>query len=214
MRTRIIIACVILILGGALANYLRYADASPDRPATFESIPMESGAYYGEERRFSEESYEILQADTTTLRIYRDTSGLPIWLFIGYFESQKYGSQIHSPKHCLPGSGWRIDSHTHYRLKLAGGFDHDINRLVISERDKHQLMLYWFETRGGVIRNEFGLKWDLMRNSLMLRPTDAAIIRLNLSLTPDDNIESATARAVDWLNQFYPAIERALPFGD
>lgn len=212
MRAKIIIATVIVLLGGALANYLRYVEAMPDRPAAFEAIPLDYAGWYGEERRFSEASYDVLQADTTILRVYRDSDGFPMWLFIGYFSSQKYGSQIHSPKHCLPGSGWHIGTIEPYRLRLANGFDHSINRLVINDRHNRQLMLYWFETRGGAIRGEFGLKWDLMVNSLLLRPTDAAMIRLNLPLGPQESVEDATSKAVAYLNDFYPSIEAALPF--
>ena len=213
MKRHALVACLVIILGGAAANYLRYVEASPNRPAEFATIPLKLDGYAGEERRFSEQSYEVLQADTTTLRIYRDSLGEQLWLFIGYFESQKYGSQIHSPKHCLPGSGWRIRHHESFRLQLDG-FDHDINRLIIRERDNQQLMLYWFETRGGVIREEFGLKWDLMINSLLLRPTDAAMVRINLPLLPGEKAQAATDRAVAYLRTFYPSISRALPFSD
>lgn len=212
MRRRIIVACVIIFVGGAAANNLRYSGARPEREATFGTIPLTLDGWYGEERWFSDESYEVLQADTTTLRLYHDADGLPLWLFIGYFGSQKYGSQIHSPKHCLPGSGWQISSLEPYELKLPGGFDHPVNRLVISDEENRQLMLYWFETRGGVIRGEFGLKWDLMENSLLLRPTDAAMIRINLPLDRDGDVDDATAKAIAYLDDFYPSIEKALPF--
>jgi hypothetical protein len=38
-------------------------------------------------------------------------------------------------------------------------------------------MLYWFETRSGFVTGEYALKWDLVRNSLARRPTDAVFIR-------------------------------------
>ena len=37
-------------------------------------------------------------------------TGLPISLFIGYFATQRTGQSIHSPQHCLPGSGWTFDT--------------------------------------------------------------------------------------------------------
>ncbi len=212
MKTGIIIITVLILLGGAGANYLRFVDPALTAPPTLGDIPYEFEGFRGEERYFSEQSYEILRADTSTLRLYNDRGGNPIWLFIGYFESQKYGSQIHSPKHCLPGSGWRISSQEPYRLQLAGGTDKLVNRLLITERGRKHLMLYWFETRGGTIRNEFALKWDLMENSLKLRPTDAAIVRINLPLADQDDIEVGTAKALAFLENLMPAVEQSLPF--
>ena len=50
-------------------------------------------------------------------------------------------------------------------------------------------------------------------NSLMLRPTDAAFVRLTLPVK-DGNIEEATQRAIAYLNTFHPSIEAALPFNN
>ena len=214
MKKRVIIAAVLIAIGGVAANYLRYVRPEPDRWPVFSDMPYESAVYTGEERRFDAASYEVLQADTTTLRVYRDTAGSPLWLFVGDFRSQEYGSQIHSPRQCLPGGGWRIGEIEPYDLRLAGESIKKVNRLIITEGDNRQLMLYWFETRGGTIRDEFALKWDLMKNSLMLRPSDAAFIRLNLPIPPGEDVETATRTALAWLDDFYPALERALPFAN
>jgi EpsI family protein len=213
MTGKVLLVSLILLIGGAIGNSLRFAEATPDHPPAFSEIPLELSTYYGEERRFSEESYDVLRADTTTLRLYTTGKGERLWLFVGYFASQKYGSQIHSPRNCLPGSGWKIGRIEPYLLRLSDGTTRDINRLIITDRGTRELMLYWFETRGGAIRSEFGLKWDLMRNSLLLRPTDAAIIRLNTPIADSESIDKATERVILWLEQFYPSIERALPFG-
>ena len=213
MKTGLIIAAVVLIVGGAFGNYMRYIEQIPDRPAQFQSVPMETDGYVGAEHRFADLSYEVLQADTTTLRQYTGPDGTRFWLFVAYFSSQKYGSQIHSPIHCLPGGGWRIRRHEAFELPLADGRIKQINRVIISEGNRNQLMFYWFETRGGAIRKEFGLKLDLMRNSLLLRPTDAAFVRLTLPVAPGESIEAASQKAVAFLRTFHPYIEAALPFG-
>lgn len=203
---------VLLGLGGTFGNYLRYTEEPPDRPAEFDAIPLELQTYYGEERRLAEYNYEVLKADTTTLRRYVGPDGATYWLFVAYFGSQKYGSQIHSPKHCLPGGGWRILTHESYPLSLPDGQPRNINRLIIADRDEHELMLYWYQTRGGFIRSEFGLKWDLVINSLMLHPTDAAFVRITLPLRRGESVENATQRAEVFIRDFYPSIQEALPF--
>jgi EpsI family protein len=213
MKRPVLLASALIFAAGLFGNYLRFVEHKPDRPADFGVVPYSLDGYSGEERRFEDYSYQILKADTTMLRFYEGADGQPFWLFVAYFSSQRYGSQIHSPKHCLPGGGWRIDRLEPFKLVLADGSTRNINRLIIADRNQRELMFYWYETRSGAIRNEFALKWDLMKNSLLLRPTDAAIVRLTTSFDPGDDINSVTAKAVAYLDTFYPSIDKSLPFG-
>jgi EpsI family protein len=201
-----------LIIGGGLGNYLRFIEHVPDRVPDYGMISYDRAGFFGQERRFSDQSYEILQADTSTIRNYTDERGNSYGLFVAYFASQKYGSQIHSPKHCLPGGGWRIESLEPFDLNVSSDQTITVNQLIISERSRKQLMFYWFQTRGGTIRNEFELKWDLMKNSLLLRPTDAAIIRLTTPVNTDSGMDEAITRVTEFMRQFYPEIQSSLPF--
>ena len=212
MKRAAVIATIVIIVFGVGGNLFRFVEVKPDRMASFDTIPFSDGGYTGAEHFFDSASYQILSADTSTLRLYKGADGQPCWLFVAYFASQKYGSQIHSPKHCLPGSGWRIESIHPYAMTLQSGVTKEINRLVIADPDSRQIMLYWFETRGGSIRNEFALKWDLMKNSMLMRPTDAAFVRLTVSLEPNESVDNATKRALGFLDVFYQSIQRALPF--
>jgi len=51
---------------------------------------------------------EVLGNGDFMERVYRDpTARLPaVDVFLAYFPSQRTGDTIHSPQHCLPGSGW------------------------------------------------------------------------------------------------------------
>jgi len=212
MMKKAITAALVLIIFGGFGTYLRSHQAAPDRKPDFGVIPYEEGIYYGSEHRFDEYAYDVLKADTTTLRMYRTLEGDIIWLFMAYFPSQKYGSQIHSPKHCLPGGGYKILSIEPYDLTLDDSTSFTVNRLLIGNSRRQELMLYWFETRSGVISNEYDLKLDLMKNSMLLLPTDAAILRLTMPLPLNANIDEATEKTLDFLRAFYPSMERALPF--
>ena len=212
MKTAVLISLALLLLGGVFGNYLRFVEQPPERAPRFEQIPLVAGDYTGTEEWFDPESYEVLKADTTTLRLYRGPDGEAYWLFVAYFASQKYGAQMHSPKHCLPGGGWNIEQMESFALSMPDGGTRQIKRLLIAQETQRHLMFYWFETRGGDLTNEFAVKWDLVKNALRLRPTDAAFVRLTVPVVGDD-LEKASDRAVRFLQQITPAIEAALPFG-
>jgi EpsI family protein len=211
MRNRYLIVILLLIVAGLIGNFLRYSGRLPDRIADFSEVPIELAGYTGTELKLDSATYEVLKADLTTFRNYSEADGTRQELFLAYFKSQKYGGQIHSPKHCLPGGGWRIETINPFPIRLPGRQVSSINRLIISGPNFKSVMFYWYQTRSGFIRNEYGLKLDLVKNALLHRPTDAAIIRLTVD-APDGDIEKATAKGVRFLETFYPYIIKGLPF--
>jgi EpsI family protein len=206
------VAVAVLVVFGGFGTFLRSHQARPDRPPDFGRIPYTVGAFVGGEQRFDDYAYDILKADTTTLRSYRTIEGSSFWLFVAYFSSQKYGAQIHSPKHCLPGGGYRIMSIEPYAIPLENGKTLAVNRLLIASPKRQELMFYWYETRSGVISGEYGLKFDLMKNSVLLLPTDAAICRVTMPLALSADLKAASQAMTDFVRLLYPDIQKALPF--
>ncbi len=87
--------------------------------ADFSRIPATVGDWFGTDFTFGPDVLDILKADKTFFRRYVNSSGEEVWLFIGYWQNQKYGAQPHSPLHCLPGSGWNIV--VNEQVSLAAG---------------------------------------------------------------------------------------------
>jgi len=54
-----------------------------------------------------------------------------------------------------------------------------VAHLGIAQSGNSQDVLYWFRTQSGATAGEYALKWDLVKNSLARRPTNAAFIRYN-----------------------------------
>jgi EpsI family protein len=201
----------LLVITFILVNLLRYSRVESKKLPGFALIPMQSGKWSGQEYFFPDQTYELMKADASTLRRYTNSEEKELYLFISYFKSQKYGSQIHSPKNCLPGSGWKILSREKTRIKGSSGSSLLVNRLLISDNQSKEVMYYWFQTRSGLVTSELGLKLDLVINSLKRAPTDAAFIRINLPLNEVSEKE-ALVLVEDFLKDFQPGIEEALPF--
>jgi hypothetical protein len=49
---------------------------------------------------------DVLKADDLMTRWYADPALGGVDLFVAYFKTQRTGQSPHSPKNCLPGSGW------------------------------------------------------------------------------------------------------------
>ena len=119
---------------------------------------------------------KVLGADVTLQRVYRNGTQQQVHVYLAYFSRQAVNSQIHSPRHCVPGSGWTIVSTEPSRLSLSGR-EQPATRMVLERDGATQEMLYWFRTRSGSVTGEYALKLDLVRNSLARRPTDAVFVR-------------------------------------
>jgi len=210
VTNRVIIAAILLAAGGALGDFFRFVGRTPGRPADLEGIPAAAADYQGREEPFDAATYEVLNATSATLRQYAGADGSMAELFVAYFASQRFGAGIHSPRHCLPGGGWQIVRHEAAALEAPGGPARTVNRLLIEFEGRQSLMLYWYQTRSGVVRGEYGLKLDLLRNALAMRPTDAALVRVTVPVAGDEG--EAMARAVQFARTIDPYVQQALPF--
>ena len=76
-------------------------------PADIEGFPEEVGNFaMTGSSEFSEEILQKLDVSSYINRDYRDKDGYQLSLYLGYYDEQQEGSMIHSPKNCMPGSGW------------------------------------------------------------------------------------------------------------
>jgi len=131
-------------------------------------------------------------------------------LYLGYYDSQTQGRTIHSPRNCMPGSGWEaLESSTHI-LPLPGAIE--VNRYLLKNGDLRALVLYWYQGRGRVAHNEYLVKWDLLRDGAMRRRTDEALVRV---VVPVDSSEEAALKVAEMIAaRVQPALNGVLPRWD
>jgi EpsI family protein len=157
------------------------------------------------------EIQEVLRADDVLVRTYVNP-GEPAAadLFIAAFRSQRDGKSPHSPKNCLPGSGWtQVDSR---QLAIDVGLAHPIvvNRYEVQHGESRSLMLYWYQSRDRVVANEFTAKFWVVADATRLNRTDTALVRVGVPII-DHNSAAAEGIGVDFTKAFYPIIRDYLP---
>ena len=210
MNVRLVSFLILVALVGIWTQTLRGRQARTQHAADFERIPTQVGPRIGVDESFNPRTLDVLRADRVLGRIYRDPAdGSILELFIAYFGSQETGSQIHSPQNCLPGGGWRILDRAKWTVPTRAG-PRTINEFVISKGGGKDLVQYWFVTRSGILSNEFALKLDLVRNSLLGLPTDAALIRLVRPIG-QEGIEAARSDLRAFCRELLPVLDDAIP---
>jgi len=170
---------VVLLVGGAglYARTLGSEPVSPDAYPRLERIPAHLPGWESRDVPLSDDVQEVLRSDSWVYRQYhRPEDGAVISVVNAYFADQSVGSQIHSPRNCLPGSGWSVGGVDPVTVPI-GGSELACQLMSVERSGAKVDVLYWFRTRSGVVTGEYGLKWDLVKNSMARRPTDAVFLR-------------------------------------
>lgn len=200
------ISLILLLTAGLYVSVVKNVRVSNTQNVNLDNFPPQVGEWRMTEQSFlSTNVLDVLKSDEQIMRKYVNSRGDHVWIFLAYFHDQKYGEQIHSPKHCLPGSGWNIKKNK--SIIFTDPAEIKANRLIINQNASEEIMVYWFWTQNGIITNEYQLKLDLAINSLLRKPTDAAFIRLNVR-----NLENADSIISQFIRDFYPQIQHSLPF--
>lgn len=173
-------------------------------------------AQFGQWRLYSTgvvdaETEAVLKADDTLTRYYVSPQGSAN-LFIAYFKSQRTGQSPHSPKNCLPGSGYQsVDGENgQIDVPVEGGSIH-INRYVVTLGEDESVVLYWYQSQGRVIAGEFAAKFYLVADSIRHHRSDTSLVRVVVPETRGVTREKATQAAIGFVQASYPIISSWLP---
>jgi EpsI family protein len=147
-----------------------------------ESIPLQIGGFTGiDNPPLSDSVLRELKASSYISRRYR-APGVEADLFIAFYSQQRAGESMHSPKHCLPGSGWEIWNYDTAGIQSGGG-QVTVNKYSISRAGERCTVLYWYQSRERIVASEYLGKLLLARDALLHNGTAASIVRI---LVPDE----------------------------
>jgi EpsI family protein len=158
------------------------------------------------------EVLQILKADDTLNRIYMNPSHTAdTFLFIAFFKTQRSGQAPHSPKNCLPGSGWEpVESNT-IDINIAGRAEPIVtNRYLVAHGDEKSVVLYWYQSHNRIIASEFSAKFWLIADSIRYHRSDSSLVKIVVPVRNGD-AEAATRTAVEFVQTIFPALNTQLP---
>lgn len=202
--TAIVATAVIFLAGSKLLN-AGTLTAPPKR--AFAEVTSEFAGWRAEVRPIDPSIADVLRADDAIVLDLASPQGENFNLYMAYLTSQRDGRSWHSPRQCIPGGGWQIDSQTYQTSKLNTGATIHFNRLVIAQGSSRQLVYYWYDQRGRKVANEFVMKFWLTVDSVTKRRTDGAMVRLITPINADESVEKADAR----LHRFMERVNEILP---
>jgi EpsI family protein len=158
------------------------------------------------------ETLDILKADDTLNRIYIAPDGRHVaYLFIAFFKTQRQGQAPHSPKNCLPGSGWEPILSDRPSLDVPGRREPIvINRYVTEHGMDKSVTLYWYQSHQRIIASELAAKFWSIADSVRYRRSDTAVIRVTIPVANND-VDAAVQTGYEFTRAAFPEISRQLP---
>jgi EpsI family protein len=208
---RFALVLIAIVAVGALVNSWAYlGEAHVDRKM-LKGFPTRVGNWQqvGTDTQFDSETLRVLRASDYLSRDYRRSDGQLANFYVGYYATQRDGASYHSPLNCLPGSGWTLNEPGKITITNPDGRSFVANRYIIQSGDSKLAMIYWYQGRGRAIASEYWGKIYTVIDSVRLRRSDAAMVRVTVRVVDSDTtaMEAAAelaATALPALSEFVP----------
>jgi EpsI family protein len=176
-------------------------------------FPEQLGSWHMvQDAPIEKEVADILRADDTLNRLYANADkSRGAFLFIAFFKTQRSGQAPHSPKNCLPGSGWESVESEPLSITVPGREQPIVtNRYVVAKGNDKSVVLYWYQSRNRIIAGEFEAKFWLIADSIKFHRSDSSLVKVVVPVSGGDT-EAATKSAVDFVQSMFPALAHQLP---
>lgn len=198
---RFAILLALLVGGGLVVNAWEYLGEVRVQRKELQEFPRQMGGWQqtGGDEKFNQETLAVLRASDYLLRNYRAADGRVLNFYVGYYQSQREGATYHSPLNCLPGSGWVMSEPGEITITPKGRAPFVANKYLIQNGDHKELLVYWYQGRGRAVASEYWGKVYTVLDSVRLRRSDGAMVRITTSV--DDAkpgaLQAATSMAAE-----------------
>jgi EpsI family protein len=180
--------------------------------APLANFPNSIGGFFAiQSIALDQETQDLLKADDILNRVYQNSSGNQLGLFVAYFKTQRLGQSPHSPKNCLPGSGWEPISTDRTSIPVAGwNAPIVVNRYIVEKGDDKSVTLYWYQSHSRVIASEYSAKFWLVADALRYHRSDTSLVRISVPVLGGD-VDAASDLAIQFVQVVFPKLLKQMP---
>lgn len=201
---------IMLLAGAVLVNWLYFRDENRVAREGLANFPEVLGEWKqrGDAFTFSEETDRVLGATDYTMREYVSDDGKVANIYVGYYGSQRVGATYHSPQNCLPGAGWVMLDPREAEIRTANGTKFTANQYFVENGAYREVMIYWYQGRGRATASEYRDKLNSIVDSILLKRTDGAMVRVMVNVGDDEAgaIEAARQLSAEVAGRLQPFV--------
>ena len=206
------VALAFIGLNFYIYHFLASEEVIPPRKS-FEEFPLQLGDWACSQREeMDPEAAETLGVSDYLICGYRNQkTGDSVGTYVGYHESQvrRLGGSgdetvIHTPEHCLPGSGWDIIDSRIVPLDFEGlpqghglrASGPQAKRFVVAKGRQRRLVYFWYQAQGRTVTNNEDVILFRFWDRATKGRTDGSLVRFTIPITRGD-VDRAEAQFRD-----------------
>lgn len=184
---------VALVAAGAVAWWFQLRPHLDHDASQLAALPLELGAWQGEAVPIESAVENMLRADFNLQRAYRRAEDDVVWLYVGYYGTERGGRPEHTPDVCYPAGGWEI---------VGKGIWSDgatrVNEYVVHREGSVRLVHFWYQSsRSSGLLGTWTVSVDQLSSRLSTGRADGALVRLSTPLVGDE-VDAARRRLAEF----------------
>ena len=199
--------CLILVVQAAASRMLTIDERTIVIPGLHE-VPMDLGKWKATgEQELDKNVTLYLRPDDYILRDYSDPArATSINLFVAYFKSLQNSYGPHSPRICLPGSGWLVRSSKIEAIRIPEQKEAiPVNEYLLDKSGERILVLYWYQNDRNIWAEEFEAKLRLLPDLIRYKRADVSLVRLVTPMRSGD-AGNELATSTEFLRAVFPKL--------
>jgi EpsI family protein len=199
-------ASLILVLQAGASRMLKIDEAKIGIPGLHE-IPLQLDQWKASGELYMDPmTAAYLKPDEYILRDYTNQSaGTSVNLFVAYFKSLQNSYGPHSPKICLPGSGWLVSSAKVAKVVVPGRSEPiPTNQFTMEQGNQHIFVMYWYQNDRDVWAEEFHAKLRLFPDLIRYRRSDVSLVRFVMPIS--GSTDQASKNCLQFGERVFPLL--------
>lgn len=175
---------VFILLTFALTMTIKFYRPTSEGQVSFADFPVQIGEWKGYPEEISQGVLDLLKPQDIFSATYVHPKGYMVHLMFDFFSSDAVIGGPHSPRNCLPGSGWEVEQGEDKDIDFNGRVI-PAGQFILRKDEKVELMDFWYATRYGETASDYTFKLYEILSALTFQPRDKAFIRFITYDTPE-----------------------------
>lgn len=180
------------------------------RAESLDDIPNHIDRWTGQEIEVESGVAEMLDADFNVQRVYLHPVAGLVWLYVGYYGTQRGGRPEHTPWACYPSNGWNILRKDVVELGSEPGAR--ANEILVERDGERRLVHFWYQSyrRDGML-GDFDQALERLRNRVFDGRADGSLVRLSTPIVGPESEDGARLRLKQFAHALAPLLREHWP---
>jgi len=187
-----------------------------DRPVSLRQelshFPLDLGGWKGHDLSISAAQLAVLRANAVLAREYTRAAAPATTLYVAYFATQREGTAMHSPLHCIPGAGWEVEQQSVLPISSVAFGSIHANKVIFANGGNRMLVVYWYIEQGISERSELQGAFATLWHAIFEQRSDGCLIRVSAPIVESE--QKTLNEELTFIRESAPLlINRFLPGG-